>query len=47
MTITRVLPRLRFGLLACGPWPFTGGLAPERIQKPLGMRRNTLKSNRS
>jgi hypothetical protein len=27
--------------------PFTGGLAPNRFQKTLGMRRDTLKSNLS
>jgi hypothetical protein len=25
------------------PWSFTGGLAPNRFQKSLGMRRETLK----
>jgi hypothetical protein len=29
------------------PCPFTGGLAPNRFQNPLGVRRNTLKSNLS
>jgi hypothetical protein len=28
-------------------YPFTGGLAPNRFQKPLGMRRKPLKSNLS